>query len=247
MRPIATSALASALLTLILGCEGDKAHPEPGSSGGPATTAIPVPAPVVPQERAPDIIIDPGYIAIGTDRVPAVEPGLADRVSVFVTGRPTIEGHAIDVVAMRNAKPSEVVAVVAALQRAKATSVAVKTEARDNTTQRLPLSFDATLQPCTTIAWIAKDASIDVWPVAGGTAKRIFKGLAGPDMTLGTEAVSQVGARCESSDLVVGADDAMTWGLVFDLGTMAFHAPGARTSKAVLVTTVVPGRKLVIE
>jgi hypothetical protein len=68
--------------------------------------------------------------------------------------------------------------------------------------------------------------------VAGGTAKRIFKGLAGPDMTLGTEAVSQVGARCESSDLVVGEDDAMTWGLVFDLDTMAFQAPSARASKA---------------
>jgi len=247
MRPIATLAVASALLTLILGCEGDKAHPDPGPPTGPATMAVAPTAPVLPEERAPDIIIDPGYVAIGTNRVPAGEPGLADRVSVFVTGRPTIEDHAIDIVAMRNAKPSEVAAVVSALQRAKATGVAVKTEARDNTTQRLPLSFDATLQPCTTIAWIAKDASIDVWPVAGGTAKRIFKGLAGPDMTLGTEAVSQVGARCESSDLVVGADDALTWGLVFDLGTMAFRAPGARTSKAVLVTTAVPGRKLVIE
>jgi hypothetical protein len=29
--------------------------------------------------------------------------------------------------------------------------------------------------------------------MAAGTAKRIFEGLSGPDMTLGTEAVSQVG------------------------------------------------------
>ena len=246
MRSIATSAPAIAVLTLLLGCEDNKAHPERGSGAASAMTAVTTAAPTL-DVRPPDIIIDPSYIAIGTDRVPTVELGLADKVSVFVTGRPMIEGRTVDVVAMRNAKPSQVAAVITALRRAKASGAAVKTEARDNSTQRLPLSFDSALQPCTTIAWIAKDASIDVWPVGGGTAKRIFKGLAGPDMTLGTEAVSQVGARCDSSDLVVGADDPMTWGLVFDLGTMALQAPGARTSKAVLVTSVVPGRKLVID
>ncbi len=246
MRSIATSAPTVAVLMLLLGCEDSKAHPEPGSGVAPVMTVVPTAAPT-PDVRPPDIIIDSAYIAIGTDRVPTGELGLADKVSVFVTGRPMIEGRTVDVVAMRNAKPSQVAAVITALRRAKASGAAVKTEARDNSTQRLPLSFDSALQPCTTIAWIAKDASIDVWPVGGGTAKRIFKGLAGPDMTLGTEAVSQVGARCDSSDLVVGADDPMTWGLVFDLGTMALQAPGARTSKAVLVTSVVPGRKLVIE
>ena len=44
---------------------------------------------------------------------------------------------------------------------------------------------------CTTVAWIAKDAAIDVWPAGGGTAKRVIKGLAGPDMTLGTRGHAQ--------------------------------------------------------
>jgi hypothetical protein len=155
-----------------------------------------------------------------------------------------IEGRVVDLVAMRNAKPSQVAAAVAALRRARATGAAVKTEARDNSTQRLPLSFATPADPCTTIAWIAKDAAIDVWPISGGRAKKIFKGLAGPDMTLGTDAVRAVSAGCNASVLVVGADEAMTWGLIFDLATTALTAPGSRTSAAVLVTSAMPGRKL---
>jgi hypothetical protein len=236
-----------ALICVSLGCDRD---PSPSDARPSATTSAPAVAtvaPAAPEMRPPDIIVDHGYIAIGADRVPAAEHGLADKVAIFLTGRPMVEGRAVDVVAMRNARPSEVVAVIAALTRAKATGAAIKSEARDNTTQRLPIALDSTFPPCTTVAWIAKNAAIDVWPAGGGTAKRIFKGLAGPDMTLGTEAVRSVGARCDSSDLVVGADDAMTWGLVFDLATMALQAPGARTTQAVLVPSAVPGRKLVID
>jgi hypothetical protein len=181
---------------------------------------------------------------VGQNRVPATEPGLVDKLAVFVSGRPGIEGRPVDIVAMRNAKPSKVAAVVAALRQAKASAVGVKTEARDSTTQRVPLSFDGDLPSCTVVAWIAKDAAIDVWPAQGGTAKKIYKGLAGPDVTLGTDAVQNAWAKCDSPDLVVGADDAMTWGLVFDLATTALKTPGARASRAVLVTSATPGRKL---
>jgi hypothetical protein len=246
MRPIATLALSAVSASLFVGCDGDAAHPDTHPEAA-AVTAVATAAPAPPEVRAPDIVVDPAYIAVGNDRVIGGDPGLADRVSVFLNGRPMIEGRTVDVVVMRNAKPSQVSAVLVALKRAKATGAGIKTEARDDSTQRLPMSFDGAPQPCTTIAWIAKDASIDAWPVGGGTAKRIFKGLAGPDMTLGTEAVRSVGARCDASELVVGADEAMSWGLVFDLATMVLQAPGARTSKAVLVASAVPGRKLVVE
>jgi len=248
MRRVATWSLSAALSILVEACDSDAARPDSRPEAGiatPAATATVAPAP--PEVRAPDIVVDPGHVSVGADRVLAGEQGLADKVSVFLAGRPMIEGRTVDVVAMRNARASQVAAVVVALRGAKASGVVVKTEARDSSTQGLPLSFDTTLQPCTTIAWIAKNAAIDVWPVGGGKAKRINKGLAGPDMTLGTEAVRTAGARCDASELVVGAEDPMTWGLVFDLATMALHAPGARVNRGVLVTTAVPGRKLVIE
>jgi hypothetical protein len=240
---LAALAVSAASAVLATACDNEPAKtgpPEASAPAAPVTTAAPPPEP----PRQPDIIVDAANVAVGGDRVPTSEPALADRVAVFVTGRPMVAGQTVDVVAMRNAKPSHVAAVVAALQRAKATGANMKTEGRDGATQKLPLSFTKNLADCTTIAWIAHDAAIDVWPAGGGTAKRVVRGLAGPDMTLGMDAVRKQSSGCGASELVVGADDGMTWGLVFDLASAALHLPGARASAAVLVTNATPGRKL---
>jgi hypothetical protein len=186
-------------------------------------------------------------VSIGSDRVPTGELGLADKVAVFLTGRPTIEGHTVSLVAMRPAKPSSVVAVVSALRKAKAAGAVLHTDARDGSTKDLPLSFATSSFDCAAVAWIAKDAAIDVWPAGGGTPKRVIKGLAGPDMTLGTEAIMKQAGACNANELFLGADDALTWGLVFDLGTSALSSPGARASAAVLMRDANLGRKPVIE
>ena len=224
---------------------------EPRSAGSApeAAAALPTATVTAPPDppRAPDIVIDATNVSIGTNRLATGEPGLADKVAVFLTGRPMVEGNAVSFVAMRNAKPSQVAAVVLALRKAKAASALVGTEARDGTTQKVPLSFKSSFADCTTVAWIAKDAAIDVWPAGGGTAKRIIKGLAGPDMTLGTEAMRKQWTACPASELVVGAEDVMSWGLVFDLATAGTQAAGTHPSTAVLVTNAVPGRKLVAE
>jgi hypothetical protein len=247
MPPRTTPLLLAAALLLPTACDeqgkGAPASPEAAPALAPAA---PAPAPP-PEVRAPDIIVDPSHVSIGNERVATGEPGLADKIGVFLAGRPMIEGRTVELVAMRNAKPSQVLATVAAVRRARATGAAIKTEARDTTTQRLPLSFANPTDSCTTVAWIAKDAAIDVWPISGGRAKKIYKGLAGPDMTLGTDAIRAVAAGCNASVLVAGADEAMTWGLVFDLATTALAAPGSRASAVVLVASAVPGRKLTFD
>jgi len=239
---------ARLVLTLCLAAACEKEPPKGDTPEASAASRPTATAPAAPEPpRAPDIIIDNANVSIGNDRVPCGEPGLADKITVFVTGRPLIEGQTVSFVAMRNAKPSNVATLAAALQHAKASGAVVKTETRDGVTQPLPLSFKTKLEDCTTAAWIAKDAAIDVWPAAGGTAKRIIKGLAGPDMTLGLEAVRKQLGACNSSEIAVGAEDALTWGLVFDLATRSLQLPGSHASSAVLVTNAVPGRKIVLE
>ena len=208
-----------------------------------APTAPPAPAPP-PEPVAPEIIIDRSNVDVGLDRVATGEPALADSVGALLNGKPAIEGRAVDVVAMRNARPSQVGAVVAALRASKATSVVVKTEARDQTTQKLPLSFAPALPDCAVVAWIAKDSVIDVWRAGGGPARRVARGLAGPDMTLGTDAVRAQASGCNANVIAVGAEDTMTWGLVFDLATTALGAPGSRATAAVLLPAATPGKKL---
>jgi hypothetical protein len=240
--------LAVGVLPFLPGCDDASSRgvlPE-GTAAQPAAAAPPSHAPPDPP-RAPDVVIDASNVSVGGDRLATGEPGLADKITVFLTDRPMIAGNAVGFVAMRNAKPSQVLAVVTALRKAKAASAIVATEARDGTTQKVPLTFAASVADCVAVAWIARDAAIDVWPAGGGTAQRVIKGLAGPDMTLGTEAMRKQWTRCGASELVVGADDVKPWGLVFDLAMAGLQASGVHPSVALLVTSAVPGRKLVLE
>ncbi len=230
---------------IAVGCDSPKAGPEGSSSAAaPAAVAPPPPAPVEPQ--APEIIVDHANVAVGKDRVSAVEPHLADRVGVFLRGAPRIEGHVVDVVILRNAKPSQAFGVLDALRQAKATGAQVKTETRDGVTKALPVAFVGKLPDCAAVGWITKDAALDVWPAGGGRAKRVPRGLAGPDLTLGMDAFRTLSESCEASQFAVGADEAMTWGLEYDVAMEALHQSWTRTSAAVIVADATPGRKLAL-
>jgi hypothetical protein len=170
-----------------------------------------------------------------------------------LTGKPLVEGQDVEVTAMRSAKPSQVAALVVALKKAKAKSAIVKTETRDKVMAPLPLYFASSVPDCSTVAYIAKDASVNVWNAGGSVAKRVTKGFAGPDMTLGTAAVrAATNTGCESTILLVAADDMMIWGLVFDLVTISKQTtdagPPLHASSTVLLTTPpVPGRKVTLD
>jgi len=183
------------------GCDKDEPARASAEAAAPAATApatgtassAPEPA------QAPDIVVDGANVSVGTDRLATGELGLADKVAVFLRGKPGIEGNAVRLVAMRTARPSSVVAVVTAVRKAGAASAVIRTDARDGTTQSLPVSFASSVADCATVAWIAKDAAIDVWPAGGGTARRVLKGLAG------TAGLQAPGARASAVVLPSGA------------------------------------------
>jgi hypothetical protein len=247
-RPLASFAplaLAAALAGLAA-CDSPSADPERPAPAVSAPSPAPPPPPAPAVAHAPEIIVDRSSVAIGVDHVASGEPAFSDRVTALLAGKPGVEGQGVDVVAMRNAKPSQVAAVVAALRGAKASAVTIKTAARDDTTQKVPLAFSSSLPDCAVVAWITKDGVIDVWPAGGGAPRRVGRGLAGPDMTLATDAVRAQWAGCNAGTIAVGGDDAMTWGLVFDLATSALQAPGSRASTVALLTTAAPGKKLLL-
>jgi hypothetical protein len=244
------AAACAALLLAAGGCDDDssKQGAKTADAGGPGSSAAATTASAAPEPpRAPDIVVTDTNVSVGQDRVATAEQGLTDKVAVFVTGRPMIEGQNVTMIAMRPAKPSAVAAVVAALRKAKAQSVTVKTESREGATETLQLVFASQVPDCAVVAWIAKDASINVWTAGGGVAKRQAHGLAGPDMTLGTELVRTTWAGCTSGQIIVGAEDTMSWGLVFDLATRVLSSPGSRANAAILVSGAVPGRKVALE
>lgn len=240
VRHLSLCLLSLGLCASVAACDRDGPSREaPEAAAAAAASAAPAPA------QAPDIVVDPLNVSVGSNKVATGEPALADRVAVFLASQPMIAGQTVSVVVMRNAKPSGPLAVLSALRKARAAAAVIRTAGRDGATLKLPITFAPSAADCATVAWIAKDAALDVWPAGGGTAKRIPRGLAGPDMTLGGEAVQKQLSGCSALQIFVGADEAMTWGLEFDLATNALSVPGRGVSAAVLVADAVPGRKLV--
>src|SRR5579862_4828327 len=155
-----------AFATLASACDkgSDAAPPTPAIAPAIATTQASSPTP--PPRVAPEIIVDPNQVAIGKEHVPTAADGLADRVATLIdpASIETPEARPVEVVVMRSVKPSQVAAVLLALRRAKAEEAIVKSESREGLTEKLPLSFATSVPECATVAWIAKDAAIDVWP-----------------------------------------------------------------------------------
>ena len=243
-----------ALLHWGTACSREAGVTDPVEAGVGASSTSPTPSlsspasPAAPEPpRPPEIIIDQATIAVGQNRLATGEVGLEDRLAAILKSATMIDGQGVDFVAMRNAKPSQVALVAAALRKANASGANVKTEARDGSTVKLPLSFSTKEPACAAVAWITKDGAIDAWPIGGAPAQRVNKGLAGPDITLGTEAISHLSGACIATDVVVGGDDRFPWGLVFDLATTVMQAHGSRLGAAVLTTNAVPGKSLKLE
>jgi hypothetical protein len=198
-------------------------------------------------------MVESGAVTVDDNRSSAAEPDLAGRVGTFIIGKPKVEGEVVEVMAARNAKPSHVGAAIQALKKGKAKGALVKTETRDKTTvDLLPLTFVDAFPPCSAAAYVAKDAAVHVWTAGGTVATRFTRGWAGPDITLGSDAIRKASTACDSNVFFVGGDEAMTWGVVFDLavtarGAVDGGAPTLRAKDAVLANDMVPGRKVTAE
>ena len=213
--------------------------------------ATPTPTVAAPQPPAkpPPITVEPGAFAVGPERIMANDPDPIARLVALLTSRPDVADAVVDFEARRATKPSQVVTLLAALKKAKAKGATVHTETREKTMGALEVTFlAAPPSDCTAVALIGRDGAILVWPAGGGTAKRYSRGFAGPDMTLGTEGVREVASRCESPVLLVGADDAMNWGLVYDLAAISKSSGSLKpTQVAIVPGTTVGGRKVIFE
>lgn len=236
------------VLAASLGCDKEPAKVDQltMSAAVPSAPAA-LPAPVV-LPKPPVIRVDDKLCTVNGERVDLTLPDGKGRIGAILIGAPLIAGEIVQFDAPRDVHTPKVAALVAALKKAKAKGVVARTPGRDGAMGTLPLALEhAPLAPCTVSASIGKDGSISVWPSGGGTSQRFTHGFAGPDLTLGGEAIRKGAAACDSSLFVVGGEDNITWGLTFDLA-MAIKSsplPGARASQTILhADPPNPGRKV---
>lgn len=252
MKTVLAIAVLGAEVLVLAGCDREPSKLdqmlEASVAASPTATADKAP----PPPRAPTIGVDDGACTIDGDRIDFASADPRGRIAAALAGKKLVVGERLAIDLVRSVKTPNVGHVVAAAKKAKAAGVALRTPKRDGSVGELLVRFDLPAPaPCSAVGLVAKDGSIAVWPLGGGTAKRFVRGYAGPDITLGSEALAAAVKGCESSSFFVGADDTVPWGLAFDLQA-AIRDPsdaGARVTAAPVVLTEAPvaGRKVVLE
>ncbi len=231
---------------LAFGCDDPK--PGPGATSSAKPSAAPTVAPVVEAPTTTSVSMDDNAVTVNGTRIAFDGPDPRARIATELVGKPKIAGENVPLVALRNARAARVAIAVAALKDAKASGVVVRTQKRDNATGELPVGWADPPPACSAVAMIAKDVSISVWTVGGVVARRFAKGMAGPDLTLGSEAFRKGASTCDSPIAYVAGDEGIQWGLVFDLALAAKEGGEGGAFRAQKVGLVldppVPGRKV---
>lgn len=249
--PLSSSSrhVLTGLLALVLGCEKEPSKVEQMAKSATSAEPAPAPAPPPPPTK-PNLAVDESGASVGGVRIDFTQPDPRGAIAAALSGKP-VEGETITLDAARDTKTPKVATVFSALSGAKAKAVLVRTPKRDRTTAEITFRLGASRPDCTAAGFIGKDLGINVWSAGGGTATRFAKGMAGPDLTLGSGGLRKVMASCDAPAWLVGADDVVTWGLVVDL-VLSVAEPedgGAPKAKEVVLLTraPVPGRKIVDE
>ncbi len=240
-----------AVFALATGCDKDEAKPSASSTASTATTAPAATAsaatPVTTATPGkPQLAVDDTAAFVAGERVElAADP--KGHINGALAGK-TVEGETLVLNAARDAKLPKVAAVFAALLSRKAKAVEVHTPLRDRSSADIVFVLDAKPEGCSTVGYIAKDSAIATWPASGATAERFTHGMAGPDLTRGSEGIRKRVLACDAPAWFAAADDNVTWGLVFDLVIAVMRPDDAGLPKArsvaLLIKTPVPGRKV---
>jgi hypothetical protein len=253
MRTVALGGLAVlALASAGFGCDKDppaktEDRPAATASASAAPAPAPTPAPTPTGPTRPQLAVDDTAAFVAGERLDMGAPDPKGRIGGSLTGK-LVEGETIVLNAARDAKLPKVAAVFAALASRKAKAVAVHTPQRDRSLTELVFVLDAKPEGCSAVGYIAKDSAIATWPASGATAERFTHGMAGPDLTRGSEGIRKRVLACDSPTWFVAADDNVTWGLVFDMALAVMRPEDAGLPKArsvaLLTKTPVPGRKV---
>jgi hypothetical protein len=240
-------AFAFSSVLLLGACDKEQPKPAPKSVASSAASAEPVAEkPRVPSK--PSLSLDDSGAMISGERVDLTVPDAKLRVFGALAGKPGVEGQTVELDVPRKVLTSRVMAFVAGLRQAKAKGVTIKTMNRERATVDLEFSLATRPADCSAVGHIGKDRSIVAWPMAGGGATRYAKGMAGPDMTLGSAGVRKVAQACDSPVWIVSADDSVEWGLAFDLALAVRKGDDAAPVRAPGLSlpheTPVPGRKV---
>jgi hypothetical protein len=232
-----------------LGCD-EKPKPEPAQSTTATTEAAPTPPPK--PTLPPTLNVDAAGATVAGTHVSLEARDAAEQLKSALAPHATfLDGKDVRLSVERRAKPEHVAVMLRALGAAGATRILVRSSTRTDYPQEVgfvALERAKQAPACSVVAMITEDRGTAVWSLAGGTAGKRGKGMAGPDLTLAGETIAQRAKRCPESQLLfVAGAPGVEFGLVFDLAASTKTLPKAYFSEVALVgTAAVPGHAVTL-
>jgi biopolymer transport protein ExbD len=139
----------------------------------------------------------------------------------------------------RQAKVAHVAEMMRALTEGGASSVTVQTDTRTEFPKTVTFTALGALMSkptCSVVAKVLTERRNAVWSLSGGTAVKSPKGLAGPDMAMTQDNLTNAARRCKDSDVVfVSGDEDVEWGLIYDLSAATKVLEKVTFAKVVLL------------
>lgn len=220
----------------------------------PKETKEPPPLEAPPKPTGPpDLSIDTLGPKVGFTRVMIERSDGKEKLAAEIAEhKQHIDGKQATLRVDRKAKPDWVVAVIAELAKAGATTVLLKTDTREEFPKELTFTPQAKLgdlAACTVVAMILEDRGTAVWKLSGGTASKRAKGFAGPDLTMTGDTLERYGKACKASQtILVSGAEGVEWGLVYDLAASSKKLEDVSFDQiALLGERPVAGRKVEVK
>lgn len=211
------------LAATALGCEEPQKAPEPLKSATLEVEPTPAPAPAKtePPKRAPSFEVDETSVKVGYTRFFVDKPSDKTKLRTELEqARQYVDGQEVKITANRKAKLPWLVTYLDELSQVGAKALVITTPTRGDYPTTITLAPFSQANPpgCTPVAAIQEDRSTVTWKLAGGGQTRRGRGLGGPDLSTTGESIARLYKACKGGDTVVlGAHDAVEWGLVYDL------------------------------
>lgn len=249
--------IRTALVTLaafgalsLAGCDDPPKKTNPFDPPPKPTVEVPKDAGTAQPKGPPELAIDELGPKVGFTRVLLDKPEGKDKLLKELGDvKQYIDGKEATLSVIRNAKMATVIAFMEALGKVGASKVIVKTETRKEFKPELAFTPQAkapTPEPCALVGMILDDRSSAIWKVAGGTAMKRAKGLAGPDLSTTADTIERMAKSCPKSNMFfVSAADTVEWGLAYDLAASTKNIEDVKLDTLVLLEqTPTAGRKL---
>lgn len=238
------------LATLLAsGCDDP---PKPAAVVVPsAATAEPTPSPIGAKPKVmPELLVDEDGPYLGGTRIKLTDSTGPEKLLKIAKELP-INGSPVVLLVDKRAKVTATAAVVAALGEAGAPKIIIKTDGRKDLPKEISVTPESRLgsaPSCSLVAMLLKDFSTAVWPMKGGTARKVRKGLAGPDLSHTAEQLEKDIANCESTTAFFSGDESVAWESTFNLaGTVLTSDRKKKLETLVLLREEpVAGRPIVI-